>query len=349
MNFTTGISIWAYEPNEFYVWNIGVDHKPNTADDLAPVFVNAPEVVFTREGDDYGDVTPKISNRYIVWTSRDINNHYNVNLIDMGLDGVLDPIEASNPQVIYTVPYNLMRINSLNLKGSKISFTYHDFQGSSQIPPEVGFCDLNINSGTGSCSQNDVIIFSPSVYDSSKMIGDAYFYVDPNLGTQVLFNERIYLDPQIGSSGPIAYQVSLWSQNSGINLISNQTNLVDLYESLAVVSYRNLLYGYFHPGNIPGSLIPISSGLRDINPKVNVRNDFSPSGNYLVAYTKNRGSSSNLYLGSLGNGLELQTPFRGTYIPFLDSSRSGNYLYISSFSAGQNYNYNLYYTQCFGI
>src|SRR3989344_8008006 len=32
MNFTTGISIWAYEPNEFYVWNIGVDHKPNTAD-----------------------------------------------------------------------------------------------------------------------------------------------------------------------------------------------------------------------------------------------------------------------------------------------------------------------------
>ena len=335
------------ERDKFYAWNVGPDHKPNTADDLSPVLVNAPGIILTSAEDDYGDLSPKISNRYIIWISSS-NNNYSINMIDLGLDGILDPIESLNPRRIYSVPNNFMRINSINLKGSKVSLTYKGYS-ISQGSLGIGFCDLSLSSGNGSCSPNSTIVFSPPYYHPLKDFGDVYFYHDSNLGeTQVLFTEREFLDPQNRAGGPTVYSTYSWSQSSGINLISNQGSLIDLYESLAIVSYQDRIYGYFYPGSIPGTLVQLSSGTLDKNAKANVRNDFSPSGNYLAAYTKGLGQSSNLYLGSLGNGLELKTPFISSDKHFLDSSSSGNYLYVSQFS-GQFVNYNLYYTQCFGI
>ena len=341
------------EPDKIFVWNVGPDLKPNTPDDLNPVQINAPGIVLMGIGGDYGDISPKISNRYIVWASYD-GNFYNINVIDMGFDGILNSTEASNARVIHTAPYTGMRANSISLKGSKVAFTYLDPRGFSTISLETGFCDLSIGSGQGSCSQNEVIVFVPRNYDTFKMTGDTYFYYDTNLGEyQVLLGERTYLDPQ---NGLVDYSINSWSQSSGVNLISNQTKLIDLYESLATVYYQDKIYGYLYPGSIPSNLIRISRGPNDGSATINVRNDISPSGNYLTAYTKTfayvNASSGTLnefqylYLGSLSNGLELKTPFGFIEKPLLDSSSSGNYLYVHEFSGSR---YDLYFSECFGI
>jgi len=352
LNTNNGGIRWNYEQDRLYVWNIGPDYKPNTVDDLTPIQINATGVVLKGFEEDYGDASPKISDRYIVWTNP-VGNNYNINVIDMGLDGILNSTESSNPRVIYSVPvihsipYSEARVNSINLKGSKVSFTYNSIPTSnSPINPEIGFCDLSLSSGIGSCSQNNVIIFTTGNYSLSKMTGDAYFYLDQNQNIQVLFGEATYSIPGNRYS-PVNYSISSWNPNSvAVTLVHNQIELTDLHESLAIISYQNKIYGYFYPGSIPGNLITLSRGQIDTNPKVNVRNDFSSLGNYLVAYSKVTNNTEDLYLGSLGNGLELKTPFGFIEKPLLDSSSSGNYLYVHEFSGSR---YDLYFTECFGI
>lgn len=346
LNFSNGYSQYGLETS-FYVWNIGADYKPNTADDLNPVsFKDNGAVLLDIPQSDYGDLSPKISDRYVVWTS-DNRTAYEIKVVDMGLDGILSQQEALNSRVIYAIhyriPQNYIRPNSISLKGSKVSFTYYDSVG--QTPPEVGFCDLSLNSGNGSCYPNNVILFSPDSHLAWIRFANSYFYYYGLGRQQVLFSKREYLDQQQQPGSPAVYSTYSWSQNLGLNLISDQIELIDLYEGLAVVYYQGGIYGYFYPGGIPGSLIPISTGIVK-NAQVNVRNTASPLGNYLVAYTKSTNGIDRLYLGSLGNRREIQTPFLFANKPLLDSSSAGNYLYVYHFSGSS---YNLYYSQCFGI
>ena len=335
------------EPDKLFIWNIGPDHKPNTADDLNPVEINATGILIGTEGVSgevyhYGEISPKIDNRYIVWASTNGRITYSIEYIDMGTDGILNNLEASNIRTIYPLPYLEMKINSVSLKEGKVSFTYNTKATSiNSLSPKISFCDLNLNYGqSGACFQNSVITFDSGAYDSFKMTGNAYFYNDPYLGTQVLFGEITFPSPA-GTSGSTTYSIFSWNQNSGINLIANETELIDVYQSLVILSYQDAAYGYFHPGIVSANLIPISTGAVR-NTQVNARNRFSSLGNYLAVYSKDNLNRSRVYLGSLGNGLELRTPFAISEKTFLDSSSSGNHLY--------NYqNDTIYYTQCFGI
>ena len=342
----------SYEQDKIYVWNIGPDHKPNTADDLNPVQINATGIILTKLtgiDEDYGDLSPKINNRYIVWASNYRGVGYNIKYVDMGVDGILDQNEASNIIQIYSIPYAEMEINSVSLKRNKVSFTYNTKLISiNQYPPKISFCDLNLTYGqSGACFQNSVITFDSGAYNYSKMTGNSYAYNNPNSGTEVIFGEITYSSPR-DIYDLVSYSIFSWNQNSGINLISNETELVDSHEflGLAIVSYQDKIYEYFYPGNIPGNLFQLSTG-RSIAQyvKANSRGSFSPNGNYLIAYTKAIGGIEGLYLASFrgsGNQVEIQTPFRYSYRPFLDSSSSGNHIYTYQ-------NNSIYYTQCFGI
>src|SRR3989344_1812249 len=300
--------------DKIYVWNIGPDHKPNTADDLNPVEINATGIILTGiesgEYENYGDITPKISNRYIIWVNTNGRVTYRIEYIDMGTDGILDQNEASNIMQIYSIPYIEMEINSISLKESKVSFTYNTKSTSiNYLSPKISLCDLNlIYSQQGACSQNNVITFDAGTYDPLKITGNAYLYNDPYLGTQVLFGEMTRPFP-IGTSGPASYSIFSQTQNLGVNSIANETELIDLYESVGLISYQDKIYVYFYPGSVSGNMIPLSSGPVDKKASVNVRNKISPLGNYLAVYSKNNLNMIEIYIGSLGNGLELKTPF----------------------------------------
>jgi hypothetical protein len=345
-NSTNGL----FEQDRLNVWNIGQDQKPNTRDDIGVTSILSQDILFTAPEDSYGDLSPKMNDRYIVWVEKAQNNAYRVKLIDMGNDGVLSITEATNIATVYsTVPFE--NINSINLKGNKLSFVINYGLGAfGPRAQQVLFCDLLLpNNLPGSCNQANINNFQLSPYDQLKMVGDSYPFFDPIVGSyKVFLNERIYLDPQSMSNGPIDHSILVLDSSSGaISTLGNSMSIIDFYESIVVISYQNKIYGYFYPSQIPQSLIKISNGPADINAKVNSRNIASSRNNYLVIYNKMNLGRSSLYLGSLSGNVEIKVPISFSQNPILDVSPSGNHIYAPSFDS--NNRYVLKYLECYSV
>lgn len=339
-----------FEQDRLNVWNIGQDQKPNTRDDRGSIPILSQDILFTAPEDSYGDLSPKMNDRYIAWVEREQNNAYRIKFVDMGTDGILSITEATNITTVYsTVPFE--NINSINLKGNKLSFVINYGLGAfGPRAQQVLFCDLSLpNNLPGSCNQANINNFQLSPYDQLKMVGDAYPFFDPIAGSyKVFLNERAYLDPQSMSNGPTDYSILVLDTSTGaITTLGNSMSIVDFYESIIILNYRNKLYGYFYPAQIPQSLIKISNGPADINAKVNSRNIASSRNNYLVIYNKMNLGRSSLYLGSLSGNVELKVPISFSQNPILDVSPSGNHIYAPYFDS--NNRYSLKYLECYSV
>ncbi|MEK6915498.1 MAG: hypothetical protein AABW89_03075 [Nanoarchaeota archaeon] len=338
----------ALEQGVLYVWNVGLDNTPNTRDDRGVIRINSPNIVYFGNEEDYGNLMPKISDRYIVWVERSSNFAYDVKVVDMGMDGILSQTEALNQRVIYsTLP--LKHINSLSLKRSKVSFAINPDQSAYiGTPPEIGFCDLSIpQNNLGSCNPQDVAFFQMSQYNSLKSIGDSYFIFDPIENYKIFFNQREYLDSRSRSNGPVDYSSYVGNFISGNVTLLDNSIISDFYESLIILLKNNLVYGYFYPSPISTGLLQISNGPYDTMVRVNSQNSASPEGNYLVAYQKVSNGRYSIYIGSLGTGIYLKTPFSGPSNFLFDSSSNGNHIYTYSYLGHGPYE--LSYTQCYGI
>lgn len=339
-----------FEQDRLNVWNIGQDQKPNTRDDRGSIPILSQDILFTAPEDSYGDLPPKMNDRYIAWVEKQQNNAYRIKFVDMGIDGILSNTEATNITTVYsTVPFE--NINSINLKGNKLSFVINYGLGAfGPRAQQVLFCDLSLpNNLPGSCNQANINNFQLSPYDQLKMVGDAYPFFDPIAGSyKVFLNERVYLDPQSMSNGPIDYSILVLDTSSGsITTLGNSMSIVDFYESIVILNYRNKIYGYFYPAQIPQSLIKISNGPADINAKVNSRNIASSRNNYLVIYNKMNLGRSSLYLGSLSGNVELKVPISFSQNPLLDVSPLGNHIYAPFFDS--NNRYSLKYLECYSV
>jgi hypothetical protein len=347
LNSTYGL----FEQDRLNVWNIGQDQKPNTRDDRGSISISSQGILFTAPEESYGDLSPKMNDRYIVWVEKAQNNAYSIKFVDLGTDGILTSTEATSISTVYsTVP--LEKINSLSLKGTKLSFTInYDFTAFGPRSQEIFFCDLSLpQNSLGSCNPSNINNFQLGPYDQLKMVGDAYpFLADHIAGSyKVFLNERDYIDPQLMSNGPIDHSILVLDTSSGsITTLGTSMSIIDFYESIIILNYRNKIYGYFYPAQIPQSLIKISNGPSDINAKVNSRNIASSRNNYLVIYDKMNLGRSSLYLGSLSGNVELKVPISFSQNPILDVSPSGNHIYAPFFDS--NNRYSLKYLECYSV